>query len=51
VHLRLAPKLVNSARRAPVAAVVSVSDASQPVSPVKRLLVLKTRHAPPKARP
>jgi hypothetical protein len=50
VHLRIAPRILAAARLAPVAAVVSVTESAQPVAPVKRLLVLKTRRPPPKVR-
>lgn len=48
VHLRLRPALVAAARRAPLRAIVSVSDGSGTLSPVKRLVVLRARRAPAK---
>jgi hypothetical protein len=52
VHIRLRPALVAATKRAPVPTILSVSDASQSLSPVKRLLVLRSQRAksprPPK---
>ena len=45
VHLRLRPALVAAAKRTPVPTIVSVSDASHSLSPVKRLLILRGQGA------
>ena len=50
VHLRLRTRLVAATRRAPLAAVVSVTDVTTAAAPVKRLLVLPHAKPRPKAR-
>ena len=51
VQLRLRRALIAATRRAPVPTILSVTDTSRYLSPVKRLLVLRGQRAPKDGRP